>query len=47
MQSGRIRWAEYVARVGEKRGAYGVLVGKTEGKKHLEDLGVNLRSILK
>jgi hypothetical protein len=26
------------------RGAYGVLVGKTEGKKHLEDLGINLRS---
>jgi len=36
-----------VARVGEKRGAYGVLVGKTEGKNHLEDLVINLKSMLK
>jgi hypothetical protein len=47
MQSRRIRWAERVARVGEKRGAYGVLVGKTEGKNHFEDQGINLRPILK
>ena len=47
MRSRRIRWADHVARVGEKRGAYGVLVGKTEGKNHLEDLVINLKSMLK
>jgi hypothetical protein len=30
-----MRWAEYVARMGEKRGVYKVLVGKPEGKKPL------------
>ena len=31
----RRRWAGHVARMGESRGAYGVLVGRTEGKKPL------------
>jgi len=31
----RMRWAGHVARMGESRGAYGVLVGKPEGKKPL------------
>ena len=31
----------------ERRGAYGVLEGKPEGKNHLEDLGVDVRIILK
>jgi len=31
----RIRWVEHVARMGERRGAYRVLVGKHEGKKPL------------
>jgi len=30
-----IRWAGHVARVGEKRGVYRVLVGKHEGKTPL------------
>jgi len=30
-----MRWAGLVARMGERRGVYGVLVGKTEGKKTL------------
>jgi hypothetical protein len=30
----------YMARVGEKRDAYGVLVGKPECKNNLEDLGL-------
>jgi hypothetical protein len=34
-----MRWAEHVARMGEKRGEYGVLVGKSEGKKLLGRLG--------
>ena len=28
-----MRWAGYVARMGERRGVYGVLVGKPEGKR--------------
>jgi len=31
----RMRWAGHVARMGERRGAYGVLVGKPEGKRPL------------
>jgi hypothetical protein len=32
----RMRWAGYVALWG-RRGLYGILVGKPEGKNHLED----------
>jgi hypothetical protein len=28
-----MRWAENIARIGENRNAYGILVGKYEGKK--------------
>jgi len=31
-----MRWAGHVARMGEKRGVYRVLVGKPEGKRTLE-----------
>jgi hypothetical protein len=31
----RLRWAEHVARMGERRGVCGVLVGKPEGKRPL------------
>jgi len=31
----RIRWAEHVARMVERRGVHGVLVGKPEGKRPL------------
>ena len=31
----RIRWAGHVARMGERRGVYRVLVGKPEGKRQL------------
>ena len=37
----------HVVHMGERRGAYGVLVGKPEGKRHLEDLGVGGRMTLK
>jgi hypothetical protein len=47
MKSIIIRWAEHVARVVEKRGAYGVLVGRPDGTSHLADEGVNWRLILK
>jgi transcription termination factor 2 len=33
--SGRMRWAEHVARMGEGRGVYRVLVGRPEGKRPL------------
>jgi len=33
--SRRIRWAGHVARMGQRRGLYGVLVGKSEGKRPL------------
>jgi hypothetical protein len=34
--SGRMRWKRHVARMGEKRNAYRILVGKPEGKTPLE-----------
>jgi hypothetical protein len=33
MKSRRMRWVGHVARMGEKRNAYGILVGKPEGKR--------------
>jgi hypothetical protein len=33
----RMRWAGHVARMGEKRNVYRLLVGKPEGKNHYED----------
>jgi len=33
--------------MGERRGVYGVLVGKPEGKSHLEDPGLDGKLILK
>ena len=42
-----MRWAGYVARKGERRGVYRVLVGKREGKSHLKDPGVDGRIILR
>jgi hypothetical protein len=33
--SRRMRWAEHVARMGERRGAYGALVGKPDGRRPL------------
>jgi hypothetical protein len=32
IKSKRIRWAGHVARMGEKKGAYRILVGRPEGK---------------
>jgi hypothetical protein len=34
-KSSRMRWAEYVARMGERRGVDRVLVGKPQGKRPL------------
>jgi hypothetical protein len=35
MKSRRMRWAGHVARMGERRGVYRVLVGKPEGERAL------------
>jgi hypothetical protein len=35
IKSRRIRWAGYVARIGEGRGVYRLLVGRPEGKRPL------------
>jgi hypothetical protein len=35
IKSRRMRWAGHVSRMGEKRNAYRILVGKPEGKRPL------------
>jgi hypothetical protein len=35
IKSRRMRWAGHIARMGEKRNAYRILVGKPEGKRPL------------
>jgi len=47
IKSRRMRWGGHVARMGEKRGVYRVLVGKHEGKSPLRDPGVDGRIILR
>jgi len=41
IKSRRMRWAGHVARMGEERGLYRVLVGKPEGRRPWGDLGVD------
>jgi len=41
IKSRRITCAGHVARIGEERGVYRVLLGKPEGKSHCGDLGVD------
>jgi hypothetical protein len=38
IKSRRMRWAGHVARMGEKRNVYRLLVGKPEGKRSLRRL---------
>jgi hypothetical protein len=53
IKSGRMRWAGHVARRGEKRNAYRMLVGKTEVKRPLgrprhrwvDNIKIDLRDI--
>jgi hypothetical protein len=47
MKSRKMRWAGLVVRMEERSGVHSVLVGKPEGKNHLEDPGVDGRIILK
>jgi len=41
-----MRLAGQVAHMGERRGVHRILVGKPEGKSHLEDPGIEGRIIL-
>ena len=43
IKSRRMRWAGHVARMGERRGVYRVLMGKSEGKRP----GLNGRIIVR
>ena len=47
IKSRSMRWAGHVARMGEGRGVYTVLVGRSEERNHLEDPGVDGRIILR
>jgi hypothetical protein len=53
IKSRRMRWAEHAARMGERRNAYRILVGKPEGKRPLgrprrrwvDNIKMNLREV--
>jgi hypothetical protein len=45
--SRRMRWAGHVARIGEGRDAYRILVGRPEARKHLEDTGLSWKDDIK
>ena len=47
IKSTRMGWAGHVARKGERRGVYRVLVWKREGRNNLVDPGVDGRIILR
>jgi len=47
MISRKMRWAGHVERMGERRGAYRVLMGKPGERDHLEDSGVDGRITLR
>jgi hypothetical protein len=47
IESRRMRWAGHVARMGEGRGAYRVLLGVPKARDQWEDLGVGGRITLR
>jgi hypothetical protein len=47
IKSRRMRWAGHVARMGEQRNAYRILVGNPVGKTHWKDQNVDGWTILK
>jgi hypothetical protein len=46
IKSRRMRWARHVARMGEGRCVYRVLIGKPKGRDHWVDLGIGGRITL-
>jgi hypothetical protein len=46
IKSRKIMWPVHVARMGEMRYTYNILVGKPERRSHSEDLGVDGKKIL-
>jgi hypothetical protein len=46
VKSRRVRWTGHVARVGEMKNAYKILVGKSEGKERSETIDVDGRIML-
>jgi hypothetical protein len=47
MKSRRMRWVEHVALTGELRNYDKILIGKTEGRDHFVETGVDAKIILK
>jgi hypothetical protein len=47
IKSRRMRWVGHVARMGEGRGVYRVLVGRSEGKRPLERHGCRCEDNIK
>jgi hypothetical protein len=47
IKSRRMGWVGHVARMGEMRNTYKILVEILKGRDHSEDLGVDARIILK
>jgi len=47
MKSRKMRWAGYVACIGDGKGACKILVGRRKRRSHLEDLGEDGRIIVK
>jgi hypothetical protein len=47
IKSRRIRWAGYVAHMGERRGVFRVLWGHLMERDHLEDRGIDGSIILR
>jgi hypothetical protein len=47
IKSRSLRWTGHLARMGKRKDAYRVLMGKPKGRNHLKDPGVDGRIILK
>ena len=45
VKSRRMRWAGHVARMGEGRGVYRVLLGKPEGRRWVHNIKTDLREV--
>jgi hypothetical protein len=43
IKSRKMKWSGHVARMGEGRNMYRILVGKRKGEDHLEDQGIDGR----